>query len=166
MKKISHLAVSIILLFFISSCAGYKPLYTTDLNFEIADYSLKNNKKLGKKIYNKLNNLSKTKNKSKKNIEYHKITIEIETVKNKIAMAKDTAGKVLEYKIIITSNIVIKDYFSDNEILGQSFSYSLLHPVQSEYSETVKLENKNEENIINKIFQNLLIMLSDNLIQK
>jgi len=51
MKKITYLIISLIFLNFINACAGYKPIYTTtNLQFEIADYSIKTNKKLGRKF--------------------------------------------------------------------------------------------------------------------
>ena len=57
MKKITYLIISII---FLSACAGYKPIYTSNIQFEIADYSIKSNKQLGGKIYSRLNNLTKS----------------------------------------------------------------------------------------------------------
>ena len=80
-------------------------MYTTNLQFEIADYSIKANKKLGSQIYSKLDNLSKS---NKNNTEIQSIAIIIATTKNKNGTVKDSAGKVLEYKIILTSNIIIK----------------------------------------------------------
>jgi len=166
MKKTVYLVISIILFIFASSCAGYKPIYTAEFDFEIADYSIINDKKIGKKIYSKLYNLSKRNSKNDKNVQGYKITIKIDTVKDKVAMSKDTAGKVLEYKITLTSDIQIEDYFSGDKILNQSFSDSSVYPVQTEYSETIKIENRNVENIVDKIFQKLLIKMSDNLISK
>ena len=158
MKKITYLIISLIFLSFINACAGYKPIYTTtNLQFEIADYSIKTNKKLGSQIYSKLYNLSKS---NKKNAEAKSITIIIDTTKNKTATAKDSAGKVLEYKVILSSNITIKDYLTDDEILNQNFSYSSVYKVQDNHSETIKLENKSIEDLINKIYQNLLIKMS------
>ena len=157
MKKIAYLIISIIFLNFINACTGYKPIYTTDLQFEIADYSIKTNKKLGSQIYSKLYNLSKS---NKKNAETKSITIIIDTIKNKTATAKDSAGKVLEYRIILSSNITIKDYLTDDKILNQNFSYSSVYKVQDNHSETKKLENKSTGNLINKIYQNLLIKMS------
>ena len=157
MKKIVYLIISIIFLNFISACAGYKPIYTTELQFEIADYSIKTNKKLGSKIYSKLYNLSKS---NKKNAETKSITIIIDTIKNKAATAKDSTGKVLEYRVILSSKITIKDYLTDGKILNQNFSYSSVYRVQDNHSETIKLENKSIEDLINKIYQNLLIKMS------
>ena len=163
MKKITYLIISIIFLNFINACAGYKPIYKTNLQFEIADYSIKANKKLGRKIYSELYNLSKS---NKNNTEIQSITIIIAATKNKNATVKDSAGKVLEYRIILTSNIIIKDYLTDDEILNQTFSYSSAYKVQDQYSETIKLENKSIENLINKTYQNLLIKMSEIILTK
>ena len=46
MKKITYLIVSIILLNLIYACAGYKPIFSTNIQFEIANYSIKSNKKV------------------------------------------------------------------------------------------------------------------------
>ena len=164
MKKITYLIISFIFLSFINACAGYKPIYTTtNLQFEIADYSIKTNKKLGRQIYSKLYNLSKS---NKKNAETKSITIIIDTTKNKNAAAKDNAGKVLEYRIILINNIIIKDHLTDDEILNQTFSYSSTYKVQDQHSETIKLENKSIENLLNKTYQNLLIKMSEIILTK
>ena len=163
MKKITYLIISLIFLSFINACAGYKAIYTTNLQFEIADYSIKTNKKLGRQIYSKLYNLSKS---NKKNAETKSITIIIDTIKNKTATAKNSAGNVLEYRIILSSNIIIKDYLTDDEILNQTFSYSSTYKVQDNHSETIKMENKSIENLINKMYQDLLIKMSKIILTK
>ena len=117
MKKITCPIISIIILIFINACAGYKPIYTTRLKFEIADYSIKSNAKLGNQIYYKLYNLSKY-NKNKPDAK--SITVTIDTLKSKNATVKDSAGKILEYRIILTSNIIIKDYLADDELLNKT----------------------------------------------
>jgi len=162
MKKIAYLIISIIFLSFVNACAGYKPIYTTNLQFEITDYSLKNNKKLGRQIYSKLYSLSKS---NKRNTNTQSITIMIDVTKNKAASAKDSAGKVLEYRNLLSSNIIIKNYLTDDEILNQNFSYSSTYIVQDKYSETKKIENKSTEDLINKMYQNLLIKMSKVLIK-
>ena len=160
MKKITYLIISLIFLSFINACAGYKPIYTTNLQFEIADYSIKTNKKLGSQIYSKLYNLSKS---NKKNAETKSITIIIDTIKNKTATAKDSTGKVLEYRILLSGSIIIDDYLTDDKIIKQNFSFSSVYKVQDQYSETIKLENKTIEDLINQIYQNLLIKLSQSI---
>ena len=67
----------------------------------------------------------------------------------------------MEYRIILSSNIIIKDYLTDDEILNQNFSYSSTYKAQDQYSETIILENKSIESLINKIYQDLIIKMSE-----
>ncbi len=160
MKKITYPIISIIILILINACAEYKPIYTTDLQFRIADYSIKSNKKLGRQIYSKLYNLSKL---SENNAEVKNVNIIINAAKDKKATAKDSTGKVLGYRIILKVNIIIKDYLTGEEILNQNFSYSSTYTVQDQYSETIIQENKSIESLINKIYQNLIIKMSETM---
>jgi len=157
MKKLTYLIISIIFLNFINACTGYKPIYTTNLQFEIVDYTIKSNNELGKQIYYKLHNLFKSSN---NNAERKSITITIDMQKNKEAAAKNSAGKILEYKIILNSNIVINDYLTNDEIFNQNFSFSSTYRVQDLYSDTTKSENKSIDDLINQTYQNMLIQIS------
>ena len=163
MKKITCLIISIIFLTFINACAGYKPLYTTNFQFKIADYSIQTNKKLGRQIYSKLYNLSSP---NENNADIQNIAISIDITKDKSPTTKDSKGKILEYRITLSSKITIKDYFSGAKILNQHFSFSSTYEVQNQYSETIKLENKSIANLIDKTFQNLLIKMSGNILTK
>ena len=73
-----------------------------------------------------------------------------------------------DYKPIFSSeniNFEIGSYsIKGNEILSESFSFSSIYKAQDQYSETIKLENKTTENLINKTYQDLLIKLSANLL--
>ena len=138
MKKISYLITLIIFLAFINACAGYKPLYTTNFQFKIADYSIHGNKILGNKIYSKLYSLSK----STKGDQYiRSITLVIEVSKDKQAQSKSSSGKILDYKVTLNTKIKITDFVSNNEILTQDFSSSLTYKVQDQQSDTIILEN-------------------------
>ena len=163
MKKISYLIISIIFLNFLSACAGYKPIFSTNSNIEIADYAIKTNKKLGRQIYFKLYNLSKS---NKKNSETKSITVVIDVTKNKTATAKDSTGKVLEYRILLSGSIIIDDYLTDDKIIKQNFSFSSVYKVQDQYSETINIENQTIENLIDQTYQDLLIALSQNALIK
>ena len=161
MKKVIYLIIPLILLICINACSGYKPIFSSsNLQFEIADYVIEGDKKLGNQIYSKLYNLS---NSNKNNPEVQSVHILIKVLKDKTATVKDSAGKILEYRISLNSNIVVKNYLTKDEILTQnSISFSS-YKVQNEYSETVKLENKIIENLVNKTYQDLLIKLSENI---
>ena len=162
MKKTIYLIISFIFLTYINACSGYKPIFgSSNLQFEIADHSIKGNKKLGNQIYSKLYNLS---NSNKNNPDSQSIHIVIETTKDKIPTVKNSAGKILEYRINLNSNIVVKNYLTNDEILIHNFNSFSSYKVQDQYSETIKLENRAIQNLINNTYQDLLIKLSANLL--
>ena len=162
MKKIFCLLILLVLLVYISACTGYKPIFSTsNLEFKIANHSIIGDKKLGNQIYSKLYNLSQlTKNTS----EVKNIYILINVSKNKNATAKNSAGTVLTYKINLSTAITVKDFITDNQILSESFVLSSSYKVQDQHSETLKLENRSIENLINKTYQDILIKLSENIL--
>ena len=161
MKKITYLTISFILLIGINACGGYKPIFSTsNLQFKISDYSIKGDESLGKKIYTKLYNASQS---NKNTTAVKNINISIEVSKDKTAKVKNSAGKILEYKISLNSLIIIKNYLTNEEILTQNFTFFSSYKVQDQHYETVKLENKTVENLVNKTYQDLLIKLSENL---
>ena len=146
---------------FINGCAGYKPIYSnSNLEFKIVDYTIKGDKRLGNKIYSKLYNLSRT----KKNLDSDKsIILLIDTSLNKNETSKDSSGKVLEYKLTLIAKIEILDFLSNDRILNQAFVSSLSYKVQSQYSETIKLENSSIEDLIDKTYKDLLVKLAQNI---
>ena len=158
MKKITYLTISLILFIGINACAGYKPIFsTTNLQFKISDYSIKGDKSLGKKIYTKLYNLSQS---NKNNTAVKNINISIEVSKDKTAKVKNSAGKILEYKISLNTNIEIKDYFTNDQILSHNFNYSSSYKTQDQFSDSLILENKTIENLLDKTYQDLLIEMT------
>ena len=164
MKKITSIIVLFILFICINSCAGYKPIFgSSNLQFEIADYSVEGDRKLGNKIYSKLYNLSKS-NKNQK--ETTSVVINIKVIKEKNPTSKDTTGKILEYKINLNTKVIVKNYLTNDKLLDKNFISSSSYKVQDQYSETIKLENKVIENLINTTYQELLIKLSENILIK
>jgi len=164
MKKIANQIFLFILLIFINGCAGYQPIFSsTNLQFEIADYSIEGNKILGNKIYSKLYSLSKSK-KDDQNLRNVDLTIKVSKDKN--ATVKDSAGKILEYKITLKTDIKVTDFLTKDKILDQIFISSLTYRVQNKYSDTVNLENKSTENLLNKTYQELVTKLAQNIITK
>ena len=80
--------------------------------------------------------------------------------RNKIATVKDSAGKVLEYKININAIVIAKNYLTNKEILNKKFNSSLSYKVRDQHSETIKIENQKIEDLLNEIYRQLLIELS------
>ena len=113
MKKIVYPIFLLILLNFINGCAGYKPIFSsTNLQFEIANYSIKGNKILGNKIYSKLYSLSKSK---KDDQNLRSVDLVINVSKDKNATTKDSSGKILEYKITLNTDVKVTDFITKDK---------------------------------------------------
>ena len=161
MKKVIYPIFSFILLLFINGCAGYEPIFgSTNLQFEIADYSIEGNKILGNKIYSKLYSLSKSK---KDDQNLRRVDLVIKVSKDKNVTTKDSAGKILQYKITLNTDIKVTDFITKDKILNQIFVSSLIYRVQDKYSDTVDLENRSIEDLLNKTYQELVTRLAQNL---
>ena len=161
MKKVIYPIFSFILLLFINGCAGYEPIYgSTNLQFEIADYSIEGNKILGNKIYSKLYSLSKSK---KDDQNLRRVDLVIKVSKDKNVTTKDSAGKILQYKITLNTDIKVTDFITKDKILNKIFVSSLTYRVQDKYSDTVDLENRSIEDLLNKTYQELVTRLAQNL---
>ena len=131
MKKIAYSIFSFVLLIFINGCAGYEPIFSTkNLQFTIANHSIEGNKIFGNKIYSRLNSLSKS-NKNNKNVR--SIDLFIKTTKDKTPTSKNSAGKILEYKIILNTEVKVKDFITDDYILNQIFVSSVTYKTQKYY---------------------------------
>ena len=161
MKNIYKFIIPIIALILLNECSGYKPIFSTqNLQFKIDSYSIKGNKILGNKLYSKLHNISKS-NKNNQNVTAVNLIINIK--KDKESTSKDSAGKVLEYKIILNTEVEVLDAYTDDVVLKQNFVSSSTYKVQEQYSSTLNLENQSIENLIDKIYQELLNNLSENI---
>ena len=161
MKNIYKLIIPIIALILLNQCSGYKPIFSTqNLQFKIDSYSIKGNKILGNKLYSKLHNISKS-NKNNQNVTAVNLIINIK--KDKESTSKDSAGKVLEYKIILNTEVEVLDAYTDDVVLKQNFVSSSTYKVQEQYSSTLNLENQSIENLIERTYQELLNSLSENI---
>ena len=164
MKKITFLIISLFLFIYINACSGYKPIFSSsNFEFKIADYSINGNKKIGNKIYSKLHNISKS---NKNNPDALNVRVSIDTSMNKLATVKNSSGKILEYKMNLNTNIIIYNFLNDEEVLNQNFSYYSSYKVQDQHSETLKLENKIIENLVDTTYQNTLIKISESFTTK
>jgi len=161
MKKIFYFACSITLLLIISGCVGYEPIFgSKNIKFKITNYSIEGNKILGNKIYAQLLNLSKL---NENDSDTKGIDLYIQVIKNKIPTSKNTVGKIIEYQLTLNAQIIINDDLTETKLLNQTFTSSSKYKIQDQYSKTLNLENQITENLINSIYQDLLITLSTNL---
>ena len=161
MKKISYIYFLLIISISIASCSGYKPIFkASNLQFKISDYSITGDKKIGKQIYSKLYNATRKNNQT---LEIKNIFILINSKKNKNITAKDSSGKALGYRIILSIDISVKNLKTGYEVINETISASNTYKVQKLFTETRKLEDKAIENLIDNIYQNLLLKLSENI---
>ena len=160
MKKRYYLILLSILIVLISGCTGYKPLFnSSSLMIEIKDHTIEGNQYLGKRVYLKLENLLKSRSKeNKKNID-----LSIDVSKNKKPTVKDKSGKIIEYKITLNTILIVKNYENGNLIFNKNFSNSSSYKVEDQYSESVNMENKTIDNLINQTYQELLVTLIKNI---
>jgi hypothetical protein len=158
MKLINYLILLLTLTIFANGCSGYKPIFNSNnLNFKISSYSIKGDKTLGNQLYSKMKKSSTT-NESQ---EAKNLSILINVSKLKEATVKNSSGKILEYKITLNTIFEAKNYLTEKIIINNKFSYSTSYKIQNKYFDTIKLEKKTIENLINKTHQELLIKLSE-----
>ena len=163
MKKIFHFSIALILLFSVLGCSGYKPIYNiSKMEFEIVDYALNGNQTIAKQIYSNLNNLTKSNNKG--NVK--SIYLEINVLKKKTPTSKNSAGKILEYKINLNTSVLVKDYLTKETLMNQNFNSSFSYKVQDQYSETIKMEDKALNNLLKKTYEDLLLKLTEKISTK
>jgi hypothetical protein len=160
MKKNYSLILSLFLIIFINGCAGYKPLFnSSSLMINIKNHTIEGDQDLGKRIYLKLENLLKSKNKKdKKNINLF-----LDISKNKQPTIKDKSGKITEYKITLNTIIIVKKYETEKLILNKNISNSINYRVQDQYSQSMIKENKAIEDLINQTYQEVLVILIQNI---
>ena len=162
MKKKTYLIFLFILLVLFNGCRGYKPIFhSKNLGLTIHNYSIQGNKLLGNKIYSQLYILSQS---NKNNQNKRSIDLLIHTSKHKVALSKNSAGKILSYKITLNTKIEVNDYLTNKKILHKTLTSSLTYKTQNQYSETIELEKKTTNNLIEKTYQDLLILLTQNFL--
>ena len=161
MIKKYYLILSLILVFFLSQCSGYKPIFKTEnLDFKINSYSMEGERLISKSIYSKLNLLSKS-SKNKKNPR--KIDLLISSSKSKTPLSKDGTGKILSYRITINIQISMNDNLTNKNLINKNFTNSLTYKIQKRYSDTIEAEKQTVNNLIEKIYENMVITLTQNI---
>ena len=140
----------LIFFLFISGC-GYTPIFTNKkINFSIYEFSASGNTKLNKIINSKLNNY-KGSDGSKK------FSLTMETSLDKEVSSRDAKGNPKTFRIILDSNVLIKD-INDN-IKNKSFSKSVDYNNKNNKSELKKYENETSNNLAEKIADEIIIYL-------
>ena len=135
----------------ISGCK-YEPIYSSkETSFQITKIEIKSKNEISLNIQKKLNvytNLNSSK----------KIELEIDSGKTISSSSKDTLGntKKFEMEIIVTLIKSQKGKANEKVIFSENFKYNNT----SNKFDLTKYENNIQQNLTNKIFQEMLLYLS------
>ena len=161
MRKIIFTFLFLIISFYLVGCGGYKPIFASaKIEFDIGSHEIEGNKLLGNKIFSDIKNLSKNKSGggNPKSLDFL-----ISVSNEKKPTSKNSAGKVLEYKIAIKTKIIVTESLTEVKILEENYNQTVTYKIQEQYSDTVKLENRATNDLLKKVYQNLLIKLSEKI---
>ena len=146
MKKI----ILISLVIFLSNCAGYKPIFTSDqTNFYIEKIEISDDNKLVRKLVKNLKPYSVDNGKQS-------ITLKLDLNKQENVIMKDAKGDPASYEIKIKLNVDVITKDGNNKL---NFEENFTFNNQSNKFELNQYKKNMETNLINKIFENLILEL-------
>ena len=146
MKKI----ILISLVIFLSNCAGYKPIFTSDqTNFYIEKIEISDDNKLVRKLVKNLKPYSIDNGKQS-------ITLKLDLSKQENVIMKDAKGDPASYEIKIKLNVDVITKDGNNKL---NFEENFTFNNQSNKFELNQYKKNTETNLINKIFENLILEL-------
>jgi hypothetical protein len=146
MKKI----ILISLIIFLSNCAGYKPIFTSNqTNFYIEKIEISDDSKLVRKLIKSLKPYSVENGKQS-------ITLKLDLNKQENVIMKDAKGDPASYEIKIKLNVDVITKDSNNKL---NFEENFTFNNQSNKFELNQYKKNTETNLINKIFENLILEL-------
>ena len=146
MKKI----IFISLIIFLSNCAGYKPIFTSDqTNFYIEKIEISDDSKHVRKLIKSLKPYSVDNGKQS-------ITLKLDLDKQENVIMKDAKGDPASYEIKIELKVEIITMNGTNKL---NFKENFTFNNQSNKFELNQYKKNTETNLINKIFENLILKL-------
>ena len=128
----------IVLMFLITECADYKPLYSADKsNFNIGKIDYEGDDiSIAKKIGKNLRNIIRTKD------DGRKINMTISCKKNKRTATKDTKGTTTNFEMRVVINVMVTEASNDEALLDKEYIFQKIYQNKSTASETANLESK------------------------
>ena len=139
----------------IYGCAGYEPLFSTkELSYYVIDIENVSKNNLTEKISKRLKNYTSKDNSNKKGYK-----LEISSNMNNMISSKDGKGNVSSYKMIVNVNVKVFNQDSDLLISTLNFNKDFVYNNQENKSNLDKYKKDIQENIINKISQDIIIKL-------
>ena len=147
MKKI----VVIFFMFSLLGCSGYKPIFSSNnFDFYIKEIENVNNDKITRKLIKKIKSYS---NENQK----RPLALRINSEKEEIIISKDTKGNPLIFEIILKSTIEVS--YQNEEISNFTLIENFTYNNQSNKFEMSQYKKNVENNLLNKIAENLILNL-------
>ena len=144
--------ILLIILISLSSCSGYKPILTSkDINFNILDIKVNENDRISNNIKKKLKIYSDQEQKE------NTISLEINSVKQVYAIAKDSKGDDSVYEMKVITNIEIINLDTDNKKVKFEEKFSFNN--QSNKFELEQYKKDIQNDLIDKIVEKLILNL-------
>ena len=144
----------IITLFFIFlvNCSGYKPIFSSeDTNFNINEINIIGNNKISQKLKMKMTPYL---NRDNKKLE---LNLDIDSSRNIKTIARNEKGDASIFEMEIIVKIKISSKIFDDKSLKFSEKFSFNN--QSNKFELEQYKSNIESDLINKIFENLILKL-------
>ena len=146
MKKI----ILISLIIFLSNCAGYKPIFTSDqTNFYIEKIEISDDSKHVRKLIKSLKPYSVDNGKQS-------ITLKLDLDKQENIIMKDAKGDPASYEIKIELKVDVVTMDGTNKL---NFKENFTFNNQSNKFELNQYKKNMETNLMNKIFEKLMLEL-------
>ena len=141
----------ILFLSFLSSCGYQSLLNENSKKFGIKSFNIDGNKRLAQILKN---HFVSSKNKS------NNLILDINARKNRSIVHKDSTGKITEYNLQISFDLIATESVSRREVLSKTFTLGGNYKAADLYSDTLNREKKIINELIEVIAAQILIDLS------
>ncbi len=141
----------ILFLSFLSSCGYQSLLNENSKKFSIKSFNIEGNKRLAQILKN---NLISSRNKSNNLILY------INARKNRSIKHKDSSGKIIEYNLQISFDLIATETVSRKKVLSKTFTLDGNYKASDLYLDTLNREKKIANELIEAMATQILTALS------
>ena len=143
----------ILFLSFLSSCGYQSLLNENSKKISIKSFNIEGNKKLAQILKN---NLVSSRSRDKSN----NLTLDINARKNRSIVHKDSTGKIIEYNLRISFDLTATESVSQKKVLSKTFTLDRNYKASNLYIDTINIEKKIINELIESIATQILTTLS------
>ena len=146
-KKIHNL----IILFFLLSACGYKPIFSEDSNFSLTLIDLEGDKRINRVIYEKLYPFSENKDARK---QYQ---LKVKSISSKKIASKNTKGNLDKFNLNIIVSLQLEDI--NKNVIEKSFIKNITYNNMANKFDLSKYERSAKNNFAEKISEEIIIFI-------